>query len=294
MGARMRRESVAGVRRGSGGSRLPPLLALCLVALVPAGVRADVRAQGSAQSLEIRGSGSVLPLAQRVAEGYMTDHPDAIIVVSGGGDRHGLKSLILGTCEMAMAGTELPDDLGKVASDAKVELTATDVYQDAVVVVVHPKNPIRDLSMSQLRDVFRGAITNWSDVGGRDAPIVVATHEATSSTFEVFKRSVLGDDAVVTPKALITHHGELEKMVTENAIGFAGLHEADGLAALSVDGVVATPATIASRRYPIRRTLRLFQRKPESVIGRAVLDYFLAPGKGQAFVRAMGDVPVNP
>lgn len=275
-----------------------PLLlsALALVAgvtLVALRGHAEVRAQGSAQSLEIRGSGSVLPLAQRVAEAYMADHPDSIVVVSGGGDRHGLKSLILGTCEMAMSGTDVPEDLSKLASDAKVELTATDVYQDAVVVVVHPSNGVRDLSMRQLRDVFRGAITNWREVGGKDAPIVVTTHEPTSSTFDIFKKTVLGDDAVITPTAVLTHHEDFQNAITENAIGYTGLHDTGALAVLSIDGVAANVGTISTHRYPIRRTLRLYQRKPESDIGRAVLDSFLAHDKGQAWVRSMGDVPVN-
>jgi phosphate transport system substrate-binding protein len=286
-----------GIRSALRGPRLPlalrlvPLLALPLLATADG--KADVRAQGNDTSLEIRGSGSVLPLAQRVAEAYMADHPDATIVVSSGGDRHGLKSLILGTCEMAMAGSELPEDLAKLASDTKVELEAADIYKDAVVVVVHANNPIRDISMRQLRDVFRGAITNWRDLGGKDAPIIVTTHDPASSTFEIFKKSVLGDGAVITPTATLTHHDDFETAITENAIGYTGLHDAGSLGVLTIDGVPANVSTIASGRYPIRRTLRMYQRKPESGIGRAMLDALLAPNRGQAMVRAMGDVPVN-
>ncbi len=269
------------------------LVAPLALALAAFDGRADVRAQMMPDSLEIRGSGSVLPLAQRVAEAYMTDHPEAIVVVSSGGNRRGLKSLILGTCEMAMAGTDVPEELEKLASDMKVDLMSTDIYRDAVVAVVHPHNPIRDLSMSQLRDVFRGAITNWSELGGRDAPIAVTTHEPTSGTFEIFKRAVLGDDAVITPQALVTHHDDFEKSITEDAIGYTGFHDAGPLKSLTVDGIAANVGTIASGKYPIRRTLRLYERKPETAIGKAVLDYFLAPDKGQAFVRAMGDVPVK-
>jgi phosphate transport system substrate-binding protein len=268
-------------------------LLLAVIPLVASDGRADVRAQQVAESLEIRGSGSVLPLAERVAEAYMRDHPDSTVVVSAGGNRRGLKSLILGTCEMAMAGTQIPDDIEKLAAENKVELVSTDIYQDAVIVVVNPNNPIKDISMKQLRDVFRGAITNWSELGGKDAPIVVVTHDGSSSTFEVFKHAVLGEDAVITPKAIIPDHDQFEQSITETAIGYAGLHVAGKLKILSVGGVVATVPTIASAAYPIRRTLRLYQRKPESAIGKAVLAYFLAPDKGQAYVREMGDVPVR-
>jgi phosphate transport system substrate-binding protein len=266
-----------------------------LLALLASDGRADVRGQQAPESLEIRGSLSVLPLAERVAEAYMADHPGSIVVVSSGGNRRGLKSLILGTCEMAMAGTEVPEEIQKLAEENKVELTSADIYQDAVVVVVHPDNPIKDISMKQLRDVFRGAITNWSALGGKDAPIDVITHSGDSSSFEVFKRSVLGDDAVITPKAVIPapNHDAFVQSITPTAIGYAGLHVQGRLKVLTVNGVEPDVATIASARYPIRRTLRLYQRKPESAIGKAVLDYFLSPDKGQAFVRQMGDVPVR-
>jgi phosphate transport system substrate-binding protein len=287
----MRRNPSLKTARVSHATRL--VLLLVFVILGSRDGQAEVRAQGSAQSLEIRGSGSVLPLAQRVAEAYMSDHPDSIVVVSSGGDRHGLKSLILATCEMAMAGTDIPEDLAKLAADSKIELSATEVYQDAVVVVVHPSNPVKDLSLRQLHDVFRGAITNWREVGGRDAPIVVTTHEASSSTFEIFKKAVLGEDAVITPVATLTHHGDFQGAMTENAIGYTGLHEAGGLQVLTIGGVAPNVATIAARQYPIRRTLRIYQRKPESAIGHAVLEYFVARDRGQAIVRAMGDVPVN-
>ncbi len=270
-------------------------LGLAFVALFATDGRADIRGQQDPESLEIRGSGAMLPLAQRVAEAYMTDHPNSIVVVSSGGNRRGLKSLVIGTCEMAMAGTEVPEDIEKLAVENKVELVSSDIYQDAVVVVVNPDNPIKDISMKQLRDVFRGAITNWSALGGKDAPIDVVTHDRNSSTFEVFKRSVLGDEAVITPKAVVPAPSAeaYEQAITLTAIGYAGLHYAGKLKVLSVGGVTASVATIASAQYPIRRMLRLYQRKPESAIGKSVLDYFLAPDKGQAFVRSMGDVPVR-
>lgn len=245
-------------------------------------------------SIEIRGSGAVLPLAQRVAELYMTDHPGEIVVVSSGGNRRGLKSLIVGTCEIAMSATEVPSDLIKLAAEKKVELVSWDIYQDAVVPVVHPKNPLKDLSLEQLRDIFRGASINWLDLTGIDAPIKVLTPSSTSATFEIFKKSVLGDDAVITPKAIQSRQSELEANLTEDAIAYTSLRGAKDkkLKVLTVGGVAANVNTIASGQYPIRRTLRLYQRKPETAVGKAVLEYFLAPDKGQAIVRELGDVPM--
>jgi phosphate transport system substrate-binding protein len=276
--------------------------AACLLALVGALAssfaasdgQADSSGKAARASLEIRGSGAALPLAQKVAEAYMADHPDAAVVVASGGNRRGLKSLIVGTCDMAVSSIDLPADLKKLAADTKVEIVSADVYRDAVVVVTHPHNPIKDLSLGQLRDVFRGAVTNWSEIGGRDAPIVVTTTAPTAATFEIFKKAVLGDDAVITPRAHVTSGRDLEKDIGEDAIGYTTLRGARALQVLTVGGFVANADTIASGRYPIRRTVRVFQRKPETAIGKAVLEYFLAPDKGQAFVRALGDVAVRP
>jgi phosphate transport system substrate-binding protein len=224
----------------------------------------------------------------------MTDHPNTIVAVSSGGNRRGIKSLIVGTCDMAMAATDIPPDLERLALERHVQLIGTEIYHDAVVAVVHPSNPVWDISMHQLREVFRGAITNWKQLGGKDAPIVVVTQDPDSGTFDIFKKAVLGKDAVITPKAIVTPDDEFTEHVTEDAIAYTSEHDMNELKILSIGGVRANVRTVVSGQYPIRRTLRLYQRKPITPLGKALLDYFLAPDKGQAFVRTLGDVPVNP
>jgi phosphate transport system substrate-binding protein len=216
-----------------------------------------------------------------------------MVLVTGGGSVRGLKSLVVGTADLAMATNIVPEDLEKVIKDRKLKLTRHDVYRDAVVPVVHPSNPIADLPMGKLRDIFRGAIANWKEVGGKDAPIAVVSQPGTSGTFETFKREVLGEDAVVTPKAKVVGPKELEKTVVENAIGYIGLHQVGGLKALTVNGVAANAESIAAGRYPIRRQLSLYQRDPGDAVVSSFVAYFLAPDKGQAVVRALGDVPMK-
>lgn len=256
--------------------------------------RADAQAHAVTESIQLRGSGAVVPLAQRVAETYMTDHPNTIVAVSSGGNRRGMKSLIMGTCDMAMAATDIPPDLERLAAEKRVELVGTEIFHDAVVVVVHPNNPVGDLTLRQLHEVFRGAITNWHELGGRDAPIVVVNRDPDSGTFDIFKKAVLGNDAVITPKALVAPDDEFIEHVTDDAIGYTDEHEMKELKILTISGIRANTRTIASGQYPIRRTLRLYQRKPVTALGKALLGYFLAPDKGQSFVRTFGDVPVKP
>lgn len=277
--------------------RVPALVgaAACALALLPAVVRADVHAQGSAHSVELRGSTAVYPLAQRVAEAYMREHPDASVVVTEENSYRGLKAMIVGTAEIAMATDVVPDDLDRLARDRGVKFARVDIYRDALVPVIHPANPVSAIALGQLRDVFRGAIVNWKDVGGNDAGIHVVSHEGPSGTYEIFRRTVLGEGAVVTPSARMLPHRELVDAVGKDptAIGYVGMHEAHGLKVLTVDGVAADAASITSGRYPVHRQLSLYAREPLSGEAKSVIDFFLDPAKGQAMVRELGDVPIK-
>lgn len=194
-------------------------------AWLPVG-HAEVDAQPSPHSLEIRGSGAMGGLARAMAEKYMADHAETVVTVQTCGATQALKSLIIGTSGLAMGTDEVPEELSKLAADLKVELKRTDVYRDALVVVVHPSNPVRDLSLKQVRDIFRGTVTRWSEVGGPDAEIEVFSLQATSATYEVFKRQVLGADAVMTPKAtLVTGKQLREGGIKPLAVGYVGLSQ---------------------------------------------------------------------
>jgi phosphate transport system substrate-binding protein len=104
-------------------------------------------------------------VAYAVAEEYMSDHPEAVVTVSGGGTYRGLKSVIVGTADMAMATDVVPEDLATLATSRRVRLESHAVFSDAVVVVVNPSNPIVNLSMRQLRDIFSGKVVRWADLG---------------------------------------------------------------------------------------------------------------------------------
>ena len=258
--------------------------------------RADVNLQSTPESVELRGSGAVVPLARAMAERIMADRPGSVVAVSSGGIRRGLKSVIVGTAEIAMAHDRIPEDLQKLAQDRGIKLKKIEVFWDALVPVVHPKNKISGLTLKQLRDIYRGAITNWHDVGGKDAEITVLTHPSTTSMYETFKTSVMGDDAVIIPTATLVAYHELEATFESDAdaIAYVGHSQVAKLKvkSLAINGVVASPATVQAGSYPIRRVTALYTREPTSPMANKVIEYFLAPDKGQAFVRAQGDTPV--
>ncbi len=246
--------------------------------------------RSSEHILELRGAGVMLPVMQRVAEGYMAEHPETIIALSGGAASHGLKAVIVGVAEIAMATNELPEDLASAAQERKVKLSRVDVFRDAIVPVVAPKNPVSNLTLRQLHDIFNGTIANWKDVGGVDAPIELVSHQPTTGAYETFRDRVMGADAVIRTSAKVVVGPEYKKAITEHAIGYVGFKNGADLKVLSVDGVHATVETIGSKSYPISRTSSLWVREPASKLANALVDY-LSSNKGQKIIQEQGEFP---
>ncbi len=270
------------------------MLAAVLTLLTTAAQPVAAAPAQPAKSVEIRSSRSTAALTAFIAEAFMKDHPEVTVVVSPC-QACGLKSLILGLCDLTLwADDGLDDEVEQLAAAHHVKLRATDIYLDGIVPVVHPTNPVNNLTLKQLRDIFAGKITNWKEVGGTDAPIAVKTWPSTSSTFEVFKRHVLGDDAVITPNATIPEAGpRWHNDFAPNAISYVGMMQVKNLKALDVDGVKATAATVRSGKYIIVRHQAVYQRVPSTPMAQAIIDTFLAADKGQTFVRKAGNVPVK-
>lgn len=275
--------------------RLHTLLLLVLSMVTPRQSHADIETNSSLGSLEIRGSGAMGQLARTIAEQFMAEHPGTIVTVQTCGANQGIKALIVGTCQIAMGTNEIPEELEKLARANNVKLKRTDVYRDAIAVIVNPANPIRSLTLKQIRDIFRGAVTNWQEVGGSDAPIEVLTPHATSAAYEVFKRRVLGDESVITPKAAVIDSRQVKERLSVTSITYVGLSQAAnlGLPEMTVDGVSPSTATVQSGKYPIVREMSLYQLAPSTTLGDQVVEYFLAPDKGQKFIAKAGNVPVK-
>jgi phosphate transport system substrate-binding protein len=276
------------VRLGGAGATLLALLG-------PA--RADVKLSQS-RHVEVRGAGAMFKFAALAAEGFMAEHPDTTVTASGEGTYGGIKSVVIGTADIALVTGDIPDELQKAARDRKVEFVRREVFRDAVAILVHPSNPINDLGFQRARDVFRGAITNWKEIGGKDLPIVVVTHASNTGIYDALKHRVLGDGAVMTPRAVTVTWDDFAKHMTEGAISFASIHsvgryEAGQHKVIKIDGVAPTTETLASGQYPVQRQLAIVHAANIRPPARAVVDYFLAQDKGQAIVRALGDVPVT-
>ena len=143
------------------------------------------------KSLIIKGSDTVLPLSQKEAEIYMQKNADANITVVGGGSGVGISALIDGTTDIAMSSTPLKMDEKLKLEEKKREVTEVIIGNDALAVVVNPKNKVEKLTHEQISDIFTGKITNWKEVGGKDMKIICYSRETSSGTYEYFKEHVM-------------------------------------------------------------------------------------------------------
>jgi phosphate transport system substrate-binding protein len=233
----------------------------------------------------------MVPVMETLAESYMQAHPDEKVLVAGHFADRGVKALIVGVADMAMGVDELPEDTRALAAARGVSLARTCLFRDAIVPVVSADNPVTNLSLAQLRDVFHGTIKNWKELGGSDTPITIVTQEVTSGAYEVWKRVLLGADSVISRDAIVAPEAEYTDRITSGAIGFLGMNWVTNVRALTVDGVAATADTVRSGAYPIVRTSCVYQRAGGTPVGNAFLDHVFS-AEGQAAIAAKQLVPI--
>lgn len=241
----------------------------------------------------IKGSTTVLPVAQKCAEEFMEQHPEVSISVSGGGSGNGIKALIDGTTDIADASRFIKPEEVKRAVDNGHYPVPFGVALDSIVPVVHPSNSVSDLSIDQLKAIYQGKIRNWKELGGPDRPVVVISRDTSSGTYEVWEEKVLGG-ARVTPRAqLLASNGAVAQAVAsnKNGIGYVGIGYLNkDLKAVNVNGVTPTKETTASGEYPVSRTLFMFTDGWPEGETLQFINFVLHPDKGQPLVAETGYV----
>jgi phosphate transport system substrate-binding protein len=141
--------------------------------------------------IQIKGSDTMVNLAQSWAEKYMEKNPQEFIAVTGGGSGTGLSSLISGTCDIAISSRDIKEKEISLAKQKGITPYEIKVALDGLAVVVNPVNPVDKLTMQQLADIFDGKVVNWKEVGGKDAKIVLLSREVNSGTHVYFKEHIL-------------------------------------------------------------------------------------------------------
>lgn len=155
-----------------------------------------------AGTIKINGSTTVLPIAQKVAEAYMKEFPEVSIAVSGGGSGNGIKALIDDTTDVANSSRFIKGKEVQAAVDKGRYPVPFAVAYDCIVPVVHPANPVKDLTLEQLKSIYMGKISNWKELGGVDKKIAVISRDTSSGTYEVWEEKVMHKERVF-PGALL-------------------------------------------------------------------------------------------
>ena len=254
----------------------------------------------SASAQRIKGSDTVLPVAQQTAERFMNQYPDTRVTVTGGGTGVGISALLDNTTDIAMASRPI-----KFSEKMKIKSAGEDVAEivvayDALAVVAHPSNPVKQLTRQQLEDIFRGKITNWKQVGGDDRKIVVYSRETSSGTYEFFKESVLKNKNYMASSLSMPATGAIIQSVsqTKGAIGYVGLaYVSPRVKTLSVsyDGkhyAAPTVENATNKTYPIVRPLYYYYTVKKKAEIDPLIQYILSPD-GQDIIKKSGYIPVK-
>lgn len=253
------------------------------------------------QAITIKGSDTVLPLAQMEAEKMMDKDSSVSISVVGGGSGVGITALLDGTTEMAMASRDLKTEETLKFKEAKIEIEKVIVAYDALSVIVHPDNKVGQLTREQIEKIFTGEIKNWKEVGGDDLVIVAYSRESSSGTYEFFKEEVLDDKNYASDILSMPATGAIVQSVsqTKGAIGYIGLaYQNETVKQLSVSYdqgktfVAPSIATAKDKSYPIARPLFYMYNKTNADKVKAFVDYTLSE-EGQKIVAEIGYITIK-
>jgi phosphate transport system substrate-binding protein len=249
------------------------------------------------QTITIDGSTTVGPIAKAFAEYFMAARPDVNITVSESGSGNGAKSLVNGVCDIADMSRPMKDSEFKAAAEKGIQPVAHVVALDGLPILVHPKNPVNELTIEQIRKIYTGEITNWKEVGGPDMGIVVITRDTNSGTYETFEGLVMSKQKITERAEYVGSNGAIRQRVqsTPAAIGYAGLGFVDKtVKALKVNGIYPSAATVRTGEYPIARPLFMYTNgypKLGSAIYQFVTLYLTEDG--QEMIEQIGFIPVT-
>ncbi len=277
------------------------LVSIMLMALSPA------FAASSKNSIQVKGSDTMVNLGQAWAEKYMEKNPTDFVAVTGGGSGTGFSSLISGTCGIAMSSRNIKDKEIDLAKQKGVNPNEVKVALDGLAVVVNPANPVCRLTLDQLSGIFTGRISNWKELGGKDKKIVILSREVNSGTHVYFKEHVLrrndpNSKEEFAPGALMLSSSQAiadEVAGNTDAIGYYGMGYISAkqkAVAVAKDDkseyVEPKIENVINGKYPISRPLFLYTNGAPQGLVKKFVDFTLSK-EGQDIVLATDFVPIK-
>ncbi len=255
----------------------------------------------AAKPISIKGSDTMVIMNARLAETFMSKQPGTVIQVTGGGSGVGIAALINGTTDIAASSRPIKtSEIDKLKARFATVGYTYPIARDGLSVYLNTANPVKELTLGQIRDIYTGKITNWKQVGGNDTTILIYSRENSSGTYTYFKDNVLmGKDFSPRAQTLQGTAGVVNAVAKDpNGIGYGGAAYAKGIKFAAVKKDEKSPAilpsleTVRTGQYPISRYLYLYTRVKPSKEMKSFIDWATGP-EGQAIVSKVGYFPVK-
>jgi phosphate transport system substrate-binding protein len=268
-------------RRRLGANLLLLVLALLLLA-------SCTGQQGDNAGLNVSGSTSVSPFAEHLAEIYQKQHAGAVVNVQSLGSSAGIQAAISRVADIGMSSRTL-------APEEAEQLDQLLIARDALAVIVHPSNPLTNLSQAQVQDIFMGKITSWDEIGGQEQPITIIVREAGSGTFGAFEELVMEKKPVTSGALRQGSNGAIRQLVSldQNAIGYISLGIVDQtVKAIAIGNVQPSVAHVEDGTYTFVRPFLFVWPKGQTLspLAQSYVDYVMSP-EGQEELTRLGLVP---
>lgn len=253
------------------------------------------------EEVTIKGSDTMVHLVTGWAEEFMKIQPSIEVTVTGGGSGTGIAALLNGTTDLCASSRDMKEEERKLAKQKGIDPQEFVVARDGLAVVVNPKNPIEELTIQQVGDIYTGKVTSWSAVGGPAEPIIVLSRESSSGTYVFFQEHVLGKQDYTASARLISATSSLvdEAAQTDWAIAYVGLgYVSERIKPLRIKKDAGAPAIVPSEEtvkagtYSIARPLYLYSNGAPAGAIKKFVDFCLGP-EGQKIVRESGYVTAH-
>jgi phosphate transport system substrate-binding protein len=268
--------------------------------LLLAGMVLGAVAAYATTTVTIKGSDTLVRLGQRWAEEYMKVNDDVVIQVAGGGSGTGFAALLNGTTDICEASRDIKSKEVKLAEEKGIHPYRVSVALDGIAVFLNDKNPIHDFTIAELKGIYTGSITNWSQLGGPDERIIIYGRENNSGTYAFFKEHVLDGEDYSPYTQTLPGTAAVVNAVAKDVygIGYGGIAWATGVKYAGVavsdttEPIQPTVENVSSGKYPISRELYwFFNGKPTGEL-KALVNWALSP-EGQKIAEEIDYVPLS-
>lgn len=268
--------------------------------IVAALAAATVAVPALAGNITIKGSDTMVRLGQRLAEEYMKKFPKSVIQVSGGGSGTGIAALLNNSTDICMASRDMKPAEYSLAKSKGIDVKRYSICLDGIAIFLHNSNPVNEFTLAQLKAVYTGEVTNWKNLGGKDAPIVLYGRENNSGTYVYFREHVLKDEDYSERCQTLPGTASVVNAITKdpNGIGYGGIAWATTVkhAGVKINDTTAAvqpeSEAVSNGSYPISRELYFFTRGVPTGETKDFINWALSP-EGQKVAELVDYIPLH-